>query len=141
VPTPKQSPPSHLPITQASLVSALTFIVGQLVAFVPAFGPDKQLLISAGSSVIAAVFLVANAIHHLAASNVSAKDVEQGAINAARSELSKVNFDQLIQDAVSGKLPDVPALVHDEVGKLLKDMFAQHPAAIEPAPEPAPAKK
>lgn len=56
----------HLTITQASLVSALTFIVGQLVAFVPSLGTDKQDLISAGTAVIAAVFLIANAIHSIA---------------------------------------------------------------------------
>lgn len=61
----------HLTITQAGLVSALTFVVGQLVAFVPSLGTDKQNLISAGSAVIAAVFLVANAVHHLADSKTT----------------------------------------------------------------------
>jgi hypothetical protein len=58
---------SHLPISQAALVAALTFIVGQLVAFVPSLGPDKQNLISAGSTLIAVVFMIANAIHANAA--------------------------------------------------------------------------
>lgn len=53
----------HFSITQASAISAFTFVVGQLVAFVPSMGPDKQNLISAGSALIAAVFLIANAIH------------------------------------------------------------------------------
>ena len=129
---------SHLKITQASIVSAFTFIVGQLVAFLPNLGPDKQNLISAGTAAIAAVFLIANAIHKLADSNVSAIDVEKRAVAAAEAELQKVNFDQLVKDAVAGKLPDVPALVHTEVGQLLSDMFKAQPAAAaaEPA-EPA----
>ena len=54
---------SHYKITQAGLISAFTFIVGQLVAFVPSLGTDKQNLISAGSAAISAAFLIANAIH------------------------------------------------------------------------------
>ena len=59
---------SHLKITQAGLVSALTFVVGQLAAFVPSISAAQQVLVSAGTAVIAAVFLIANAIHALASS-------------------------------------------------------------------------
>ena len=121
---------SHLKVTQAGLVSALTFIVGQAVAFVPAFGPDKQALISAGTAVISAVFLVANAIHHLADSNVSARDVEAGAIAAARSEIGKVDFNSLVSDAVNAKsLPDLERLVGAEVQRIVSGAFGAQPVA------------
>lgn len=128
---------NHLKVTQAGLVSLLTTIVGQLVAFVPAFGPDKQILISAGSSLIAAGFLVANSVHHLADSNVSAKDVEQGAINAARTEVGKINFDALVQSAVSSQsIPDlegkVRAAAQAEVQRLLSQL-SQPPAPAQPS--------
>lgn len=126
---------SHLKITQASLVSALTFIVGQLVAFVPAFGPDKQNLISAGSAVIAAVFLVANAIHKLADSNVSASDVKAGAIEAAKAELAKVDVNALVKDAVEAKsLPDLEARVSSEVQRIMSGLLTQ---AATPASPPS----
>lgn len=56
----------HIPSGAAALISALTFVVGQLAAFVPTIAQDQQILISAGSAVISAVFLIANAIHALA---------------------------------------------------------------------------
>lgn len=57
---------SSLKITQTDLIAALTWVVGQVVAFVPSLGTDKQDLISAGSTIIVAVFLVAKAIHAIA---------------------------------------------------------------------------
>lgn len=125
---------SHLSITKASLTSALTFIVGQLVAFVPAFGPDKQALLSAGSAVIAAVFLVANAIHKLADSHVDPKQVEDRAVEVAKAELGKIDLNSLAASAVNGNLPDVPQLVRTEIGKVLSEMFGQ-PVVTAAAPE------
>jgi hypothetical protein len=129
---------SHLSITKASLTSALTFVVGQLVAFVPAFGPDKQALISAGTAVIAAVFLIANAIHKLADSNVDPKQIEAHAVEVAKTELAKVDLNSLAASAVNGNLPDVPALVKSEVGKLLSEMFNQPVLATTPEAVAAP---
>lgn len=130
---------SHLKVTQAGLVSLLTTIAGQVVAFVPAFAPDKQLLISAGSSAISAAFLLANAGHHLADSNVSTRDVEDGAIAAARSELAKVDFNALVSDAVNAHgIGDVSAMVSAEVQSVLGRLLGQlnqtnTPASISPA--------
>lgn len=124
---------SHLKVTQAGLVSLLTAIVGQLVAFVPAFAPDKQVLISAGSSIIAAAFLGANAVHHLADTNVSPKDVEAGAIAAARDYVSAINLNGLVQDAVSAKsLPDLEAIAEAKARQVLASLLGQ--AAQAPAP-------
>lgn len=52
--------------TQA--VAVLTFLVGQLVAFVPTMAPAQEKLISGGSTVIAAGLAIGGAIHHLATS-------------------------------------------------------------------------
>lgn len=61
--------------TQA--VAVLTFIVGQLVAFVPSIAPAQEKLISGGSTVIAAGLAIGGAIHHLASSktHISASQV------------------------------------------------------------------
>jgi hypothetical protein len=131
---------SHLSITKASVTSAFTFVVGQVVAFVPAFGPDKQALISAGTSLIAAVFLIANSIHKLADSKVSIKDVENHAIEVAKAELGKVNLDSLAANAVNGNLPDVPSLVRREIATVLSQMFNQPVTADVPAPVAPPAQ-
>lgn len=68
---------SHIKITQASLLALFTTIVGQLVAFVPSLASKEQILISAGSTAIAAVFLVANAVHALAGSKSPAVPVAE----------------------------------------------------------------
>lgn len=131
---------SHIKVTQAGLIALFTTIVGQVVAFVPAFGPDKQLLISAGSSAISAAFMLANAGHHLADSNVSARDVEAGAIAAARTEVGKVNFNELVQSAVSAQsVPDleskISAAAQAEVRRLLGQL-ALTPATSTAAAAP-----
>lgn len=127
---------SHLKVTQAGLVSLATTIVGQVVAFVPAFAPDKQILISAASAGIGFAFLVANAVHHLADSNVSARAVEAGAIQAAREEISHVDFNALAQQAVqaqaSGQLAE---LAKSEAQKTISALLGQ--LAAPPAPAPA----
>lgn len=53
----------YFPITQASLITLLTAVVGQVVAFVPSLAPREQTLISLGSILISVAFLIANAIH------------------------------------------------------------------------------
>lgn len=119
-------PKTHLTITQAGVTSALVTIVGWIVAFIPAFGPDKQALIAGGSTLIAAVFMLANAGHKLADSNVSVADVKAGAVDAARLELSRVDFNGLVQDAVESKgAPDVSALVQAEVQRVLAGLLGQ----------------
>lgn len=136
---------SHIKISQAGLISAVTFIIGQIVAFVPAFGPDKQALISAGTAVISAVFLVANAIHALASSNVSARDVEHAAINAGRGAvqdaLTHVDLNSLAQQAVNAQsLPDLEALAKKEVQRALSGLslqFATGQPQAQVQPEPA----
>lgn len=128
---------SSLKVTQAGLVSLATTIIGQVVAFVPAFAPDKQILISAASAAIGAGFLVANAVHRLADSNVSARAVEAGAIQAAREEIGRVDFNALAQQAVqaqaSGQLAE---LAKGEAQAALQRVLGQLGA---PPPTPAPA--
>jgi hypothetical protein len=63
---------SHIKITSAGLTALLVTVVGQVIAFVPSLASDQQILISAGSTAIAAVFLVANAVHALAGSKAPA---------------------------------------------------------------------
>lgn len=63
-----------LNITQASITSIIVFILGQVVAFVPSLSTDKQVLISAGTAVVAAVFAIVHALpfHQAAAKSVNA---------------------------------------------------------------------
>jgi hypothetical protein len=125
---------SHLSIKQSGLTSLFVMIVGQLVAFVPAFGPDKQALIAAGTTVIAAVFLIANAIHAVVASKVTAGDLEGGVQTLVKSELDKVDFNALVKDGLSGQ--NLSALVQGELSKILSAAAVRIPAAA-PAASPA----
>lgn len=115
---------THFSITQASVTAGFVWIVGQAVAFVPSISNDQQILVSAGSAVIAAIFLVANAVHKLADSNVSATDVKAGAIDAAQAaaqaELGKVDLNALAQNAVQGRVP-TPAQIEQLVERSLQD--------------------
>jgi hypothetical protein len=132
---------SHFSITQASVTSAFAFIVGQVIAFVPSFAQDQQVLISAGTAVISAVFLVANSIHKLADSNVNTQAVvEQAgdhAVAVAKAEVAKVDLNGLAQSAMSGNLPDVKSLVRTEMATVLSEMFKVTPpvppAQVAPA--------
>lgn len=131
---------SHYKINQASLISALTFIVGQVVAFVPQFGADKQILISAGTAVISAIFLVANSVHALASSNVSAKDIEGDVSGFVKTEVGKINFNKIVQDVtaahgVQGLEQQISAQIQVELRKILG---AAATAPAEPIPAPVP---
>ena len=138
-------PISHFKITQASLITALTFIVGQIVAFVPAFGPDKQILISAGTALISATFLIANAIHAVVATKVSAKDLEGDVVSMAKTEVGKLNVNALVHDAISGQ--NIEQLVKNELNKVLiaagleakrQETIAEAPAPVAPVVEVTP---
>lgn len=125
---------SHFKITQASLISALTFIVGQVVAFVPNLASDQQVLISAGTAVISAVFLIANSVHALASSKLSAKDLEGDVSAFVKSEVSKVDFNGIVTDVTSHGVKGLEAQVSAEVQAELRKILGTPPA---PAPAPA----
>lgn len=57
---------THISITQAGIIAGLTTVIGQVVALVPSWSPNKSILIQLCSAIVAAAFLGANAIHHLA---------------------------------------------------------------------------
>jgi hypothetical protein len=115
---------SHLKITQAGLVALLVTIIGQLVAFVPALAPDKQILISAASTAVAAAFLIANAIHALIATKVSSKDLETDLHTFVSTEVGKLDVNAIVDDAVTAKLDakNIPSIVHAEFLKLLSNL-------------------
>lgn len=132
---------SHLKVTRAGLIALATTFIGQLVAFVPAFAPDKQVLISAVSGLISAAFLVANGVHALASSNVSVEDLKSGVLDFVHTELGKINFSALVHDAVQKhSVADVEQLVRTEIQKLLTGAIATPaaPSVTPPAPAPAP---
>lgn len=125
-------PVTHLKITQASLISALTFVVGQVVAFVPTLGTDKQNLISAGSTAIALGFIIANSIHALASS--------KNPVGLIESQLPKIEeiggkvLAQASQDVNKG------ASASEVISQAVSDEqeLAQTPPVVALAPEPAP---
>jgi energy-converting hydrogenase Eha subunit A len=135
-------PVSHIKITKAGLIALATTVIGQLVAYVPSFAPDKQTLISLTSAAIAFAFLLANGIHALAGSNVSIPDIKDGVVHLVHDELDKVNFSALVKDAVALHSPaDVEALVKAEVARILAAGFkapaAQGAAAVTSPSEAA----
>ena len=57
---------SHIKITQAGLIALFVTVGGMGVAFVPSLSSIEQIVISAGSTLIAAIFLVVNSVHAIA---------------------------------------------------------------------------
>ncbi len=91
---------SHLSITQAGITALFVTIVGLLIAIIPAFGPAKEAIIAVGTIVIAASFLIANALHANAASRLNTHDVAAAATSAARTELGKADLGSMVKRAV-----------------------------------------
>lgn len=124
----------HYSITRATLIAAFTTVVGQLIAFLPSLGPDKQNLISAGSIVISAAFVLGNAIHALASSKLAPKDIEGAVGGMVRDELSKVDFNALAHDAISANgISGLEGLVSGQVQAELRRLLGQQATAPVPA--------
>jgi hypothetical protein len=98
------NPVSHIKITQAGLIALLATIVGQLVAFIPNLAGDQQILISAGSAAIGAVFMIANAIHALATSKLSVKVIEQDVPGQVKAELARILQSGIAQSPPPGTI-------------------------------------
>lgn len=126
----------HLKISQAGLVSAFVFVVGQLVAYIPNLAQYQSILIAAGTAVIAGVFLVANAIHALAASKISIADLEGGVEALVKGEVSKVDFNSIVHGALAGQ--NIGQLVQQEVARMFAALSGTHTAPAA-APGGAPA--
>lgn len=108
---------THFKLTQASLISLFTTIVGFVAAFVPNISSEKEVLISAGTTTIAAVFLLVNAIHAVLATKVNVHDLESGIRALAKDELGKLNVNGLVQDTLKGA--DLTGLVRGELNTIL----------------------
>jgi hypothetical protein len=130
--------PGHVKITSAGLTALLVTVVGQLVAFIPTFAPYKAVLISAGTAVIAAAWLLANARHALAGSNVSIDDLKSGIDGYLHAAVSKIDFNTIAKDAVDAKgvpsVSDIEAIASAEVRKLLSGALAPAPVASTTIP-------
>lgn len=61
----------HVKVTTAAAVAVVVEAVGLAVALIPALAPEKQVLITAGTTVVVAVSLVVNAIHAIAGTHAS----------------------------------------------------------------------
>lgn len=93
---------SHLTVTQAGVTAMLVALVGQVAAFVPSVAAYQQVLVSAGSFAIAVGFLLANAIHHLAAAKTPATPVN------VRDEVNDV-LRGIVAAGLSAQAPPAPA--------------------------------
>lgn len=54
-------------------MGVVTFIVTQLVAFIPTLGTDKQNLISGGGAIVSVAILIAGSLHHIASTRQPTK--------------------------------------------------------------------
>lgn len=118
--------------TQAHLVAIATALITQVVAYVPKWAPEKQLLISAAGIVIGAAFLIAHAIQ---SGKASPADLAKDAAQFVQAEVGKVDFAALAKDALSGNMSGV---VQDELKKVLTSGLGAVAAAPAPAPTAAP---
>jgi len=76
--------------TYAHALAIATAAVGQIVAYVPAWRPEAQPIISGGSIVLAAAMLIFEGITRKGTVVAGAGDIERAAANAVRSELARV---------------------------------------------------
>ena len=128
----------HFNIKQSSVIALFSAVVAQVIAFVPAWAPDKAHIIAGGGIVVSAVFVVANAIHHLASSNTSRDMLVSNALDVMRGELGKIDFNSLVQDAVNAKsLPALEQTVKAEVQRLFSGAFGSGGTSLL-APDPTP---
>lgn len=140
--------------TQAGVTSLFVYIVGQAVAFVPSLSNDQQQLISIGTLVIAAVFMLVHAAHAAIGlvqqfidgrQKVTLAELEDGVRRITQDELGKVDLASLATSAMAGQLP---TLVEQEVSRLrgeLENELAgrvvaalKPPAPIAAVPDPPP---
>lgn len=127
----------HFKIAQSGLIAILTSFIGQLVAFVPAFAPDKQILISAGSVAIGAAFMIANAVHAVIGSKIDVAELEQGVRGFVHDELGKVDFNAVVRQVTNAKdLPGIEKLVSDEIGQQLSKLATVLAGPSGPTPAP-----
>lgn len=134
--------PKHLTVTQATLTAAFIWIVGQAVAFVPSISNEQQVLVSAGSLVIAAVFAVVHLVRDFTISKtkITLADLEDGIRTLAKDEASKIPVAQIANDVLSAHgLSNVEQLVKSELNKILlaSGLETQKAAAVAEVPAPA----
>lgn len=108
-------------LSQAHIIALTTALITQVVAYVPAWAPEKQLLISVTGIVIGAAFLIAHAI----SSKTTPADLAKSAETLVQAELGKVDLNALAKDALSGNAGSV---VQAELRRLLGS------APVAPAP-------
>jgi hypothetical protein len=84
-------PASHVKITQAGLVALLVSIGGLVAGLVPDWKPYVQVIVAAAPSLVAVVWLIANAIHALSSTIPTVPTSATLDVQAAvRAELDRV---------------------------------------------------
>lgn len=130
---------SHVKISTAAAIALIHEIAGLAVGLGVLNGSTQGLVVTAAVSAVNVGGLIANAIHHVADSNVSAKDVAAGAISAARGEIATVDFNGLVKDAVDAKsFPDLEAQIEAKARQVLAQLLGQAASSV-PVAAPPPA--
>lgn len=112
----------HLTVTQASVTSLFTAVVGVVLSVVTPLAPEKQAIVAAGGIVIAAVFAVAHLVAaiHAGKVKVTLSDLESGIRALAQDEVGKVNFSAVAEAVLNAHgLSDVGGVVRGELNKIL----------------------
>lgn len=114
-------------LTHPHVVALATAGITQVVAYVPQWAPQKQLMISVAGVVIGGAYTIADAIR---SGKVTPESLAKDAAGFVQAELGKVDFNTLARDALSGNASE---LVQTELRKVLASVVA-------PAPAPAAAQ-
>lgn len=129
-----------LNVTQASVTALFVWIVGQVVALVPNLGNEQQVLVSAGSTVIAAVFAIVHLVQDYATQkkHITLAELEDGVRNLVQNEVGKVNFAQIAEGVIAGHgLGNISAVVRSELDKILVASGLEQQKAAAQAAAPA----
>lgn len=123
-------------IDKAHIIAAVGAVCTLVATIVPAWSSEMQAIVAALGGTVSILYPLVKVVEKLADSNVSAKDVEAGAVTAAKSEIAKVDFNKLAADAVAAQsIPDLEAKVRVEAQAAVSALLARL-SAPDPAPAP-----
>lgn len=120
-------------LNKAHLLALAGNIATAIVTLVPAWSSEKQLIVAALGGVISNTYPLVSAVHALVgvvekllASRPTGAQLLANAESVVKAEISKVNFDALVKDAVNAKsLPDLAAQMDATARRVLADLLGQ----------------
>lgn len=134
-------------LTQAHVLAVLGDAVTAVVTFVPAWAPEKQVIIAALGGVVSNIYPLVTAVHKavdvieslVSAHKVTLASIEANAADVVKSEVGKIDFNKIVSDIEGAHgltASGVEALVEAKLKSLLGGLASAAP--VPPAPVQSP---